>query len=242
MGRERVIEKLRIEKQDAYATHLRVQTGIGDVRISKRIIIRHDDKRIDFRTEVLLPDGQDRRLRVLFPLNFSQGRVVAESPFGWARRSEGASSAVNWVDYADRRLGLTLFNQGIPGYEATGGDRSLILIKGLSLEEPHGSCLPPIQRRGRIEKGRYSFEYSISSHGRNLDIAAAVRRGYELNFPLIVVRPAQGEASAPAARGRAMSSGSVKAGAASLVQIDPANMVACLMKKARKGEDLVVRL
>jgi len=130
---EELNEKLYLTEEGPLFSKLISETKIKNIIIRKELTFYAFKKRIDFSAKVYLPNGEDKRLRVIFPTNIEKGKIVAETPFAYAERKEGISSMINWVDYAGSEMGLVIFNRGIPSYEVKKGNIYLNLIKGLSL-------------------------------------------------------------------------------------------------------------
>ena len=225
---EELNEEPYLAEEGPLFTRLICETKINDIILRKVLAFYSFKKRIDFHVTVHLPDGEDKRLKVIFPLNHEKGKVIAETPFGFAERNEGISSMINWVDYTGEGMGLTVFNCGIPSYEVEKGNIYLNLIKGLSVKDPEKGCLPPPLRKEMIEKGDFEFRYAIQSHGDASDIKEMVRTGYEFNMPLLVSR-------FPEHQGRLPSK-------FSFVSLSPENLVIYTVKKAESGKALIARI
>jgi alpha-mannosidase len=204
------------------------ETKINDIILRKVLTFYSFKKRIDFHVTVHLPDGEDKRLKVIFPLSPEKGKIIAETPFGFTERNEGISSMINWVDYTGEGMGLTVFNCGIPSYEVEKGNIYLNLIKGLSVKDPEKGCLPPPMRKEMIEKGDFEFKYAIQSHGQASDIKEMVRTGYEFNMPLLVSRLPEHQGSLPSKF--------------SFASLSPENLVIYTIKKAESGKALIARI
>jgi len=204
------------------------ETRIKDIIIEKELIFYSFKKRIDFRAKVHLPDGENKRLRVIFPVNVEKGKIVAETPFAYAERKEGISSMINWIDYADSGMGLVIFNRGIPSYEVKKGNIYLNLIKGLSLKDPMSGCLPPLLRKEMIEKGDFEFNYAVQSHAEKLNTKEMVKAGYEFNMPLLATGFPKHQGKLPSKL--------------SFISLEPENLVIYMIKKAEQGNALIVRI
>jgi alpha-mannosidase len=204
------------------------ETRTGDIILRKVLTFYSFKKRIDFHVTVHLLDGEDKRLKVIFPLDPEEGKIMAETPFGFAERNEGISSMINWVDYTGEGMGLTVFNCGIPSYEVAKGNIYLNLIKGLSVKDPMKGCLPPALRKEMIEKGDFEFKYAIQSHGEEPDIKEMVKTGYEFNMPLLVSTFPEHQGRLPAKF--------------SFVSLNPENLVIYTIKKAETGKALIARI
>ena len=227
---EEVNKEAYLSEEGSLFCKLIAQTKIEEITVRKELIFYAFKKRIDFLTKVHLPDGQDKRLRVIFPLDFEKGRVVAETPFAYAKRREGISPVINWVDYSGDGMGLVVFNRGIPSYEAKKGNIYLNLIKGLSLKDPMNACLPPSLRKEMIEKGDFEFNYAVQSHAEKLNIKEIVKTGYEFNMPLLLA-----DSSSTKQQGKLPSR-------FSFLSLGPENLVIHTVKKAEQDDALVVRI
>ena len=204
------------------------ETRIKDIVIKKEITLYGFQRRIDFQAKVHLPDGEDKRLRVIFPVNFNRGKIVAETPFAFAQRKEGISAMINWLDYSKNGSGLALFNQGIPSYEIKKDNIYLNLIKGLSLKDPMSSCLPPSLRKEMIERGDFCFSYALQSHGQGLSMKEVVKAGYEFNGPLLAADLSKPEGTLPSKF--------------SFLSLEPGNLLIYTVKKAEQDDALIVRI
>ena len=226
--REEPSKEPRLAEDGPLFSRLVCETRIENVVLEKELVFYGFRKRIDFHVTVRLPDGEDERLRVVFPASLDEGTIVAETPFGYAERREGISSMVNWVDYAGKGMGLAVFNRGIPSYEVKKGNIYLNLIKGLSLKDPMRGCLPPPLRKEMVEKGDFEFSYAIQSHGGELPTKEMVKTGYEFNMPLLATTSPQHQGRLPSKT--------------SFVSLEPDNLLIHTIKKAERGEALVARI
>jgi len=85
---------------------------------------------------------------------------------------------MHWADISDANHGLSLLNDCKYGYDAKGNVLRLSLLRSPEWPDPHA------------DEGRHEFTYSLYAHSGNWKDALTVRRGYELNYPLL---PRQGE-------------------------------------------------
>jgi alpha-mannosidase len=87
--------------------------------------------------------------------------------------------------------------------------------------------LLPMARAPHADEGRHEFTYSFYPHGGNWRDALTVRRGYELNYPLLVRRLEKHK-------------GELK-DEYSFLQLQPDNVVLTATKKAEDGNWLILR-
>jgi len=225
---EELNEKLCLTEEGPLFSKLISETEIKNIIIRKELTFYAFKKRIDFSAKLHLPNGENKRLRVIFPTNIEKGKIIAETPFAYAKRKEGISPMINWVDYSGDEKGLVIFNQGIPSYQIKKDNIYLNLIKGLSLKDPMDGCLPPPLRKEMIEKGDFECNYAIQSHGEELNIEETVKTGYEFNMPLLATGFPEHQGRLPSKFG--------------FISLEPENLVIHTIKKAEKGNALIARI
>jgi alpha-mannosidase len=164
-------------------------------------------------------------LKVAFPLSAHNTKATFEIPYGSierpttrntpAEQSEFEVPAQRWADISDATHGFSLLNDSKYGYDAKGNVLRLSLLRSPEWPDPHA------------DEGHHEFTYSLYPHGGNWRDAQTIRRGYELNYPLI--------ATVTSAH-----SGQV-ASEHSFVQLQPDNLVLTAVKAAEAGDGLILR-
>jgi alpha-mannosidase len=154
----------------------------GKSRISQEIIFFKAQDKIEFRTrlswyETGTPETGIPLLRVSFPLGIISAKAVYEIPFGAIERPNNGQEApaLKWLDYSQGKFGIALLNNAKYGHNVQGNKVELTLIRS-----PYFPDLNP-------DSGEHTFSYCLCPHEGNWQDADIVKRGYELNMPLIPV-------------------------------------------------------
>jgi alpha-mannosidase len=123
-----------------------------------------------------------------FPLNLTADRATYEIACGAIERTTKPETAAEkakwevpahrWADLTDNSgdYGVSLLNDCKYGYDAGSDYLRLTLLRSSSWPDPIA------------DRGYHEFTYAIYPHSGGWQTAATVRRGYELNSPLQVVR------------------------------------------------------
>jgi len=164
-------------------------------------------------------------LKVAMPLSAHNKMATFEIPYGSIERPTTRNTraeqgkfevpALHWADLSDANHGLSLLNDCKYGYDAKGNVLRLSLLRSPEWPDPHA------------DEGRHEFTYSLYPHGGNWRDALTVRRGYELNYPLLVRQIEKHE-------------GELKDDF-SFMQIQSDNVVLTAAKKAEDEDALILR-
>jgi alpha-mannosidase len=164
-------------------------------------------------------------LKVAFPLAAHNEKATFEIPFGSierpttrntpAERAKFEVPAERWADLSDARHGFSLLNDCKYGYDAKGNVLRLSLLRSPEWPDPHA------------DEGHHAFTYSLYPHGGGWREALTVRRGYELNYPLIPMVVANHTGSLPDAH--------------SFLEVREDNVVVTAVKKSEDDDALVIR-
>jgi alpha-mannosidase len=180
--------------------------------------------RIDFRTAV--DWWEDRTmLKVAFPLALGKSRATFEIPYGTIERStvprnsvEAAKTevpALRWADLSDSGYGVSLLNGSKYGYDARGNTLRLSLLRSPRWPDP------------TADRGSHSIEYALYPHTGTWQEAETVRRGYELNQPLVSLLTDRHPGPLPARH--------------SFIGLAPSSLVLTSLKKAEDSSSLVIQ-
>jgi alpha-mannosidase len=91
-----------------------------------------------------------------------------------AEKAKFEVPALQWADLSDATHGVSLLNDCKYGYDAKGNVLRLSLLRSPEWPDAHA------------DEGHHEFTYSFYPHGGTWREALTVRRGYELNYPLLV--------------------------------------------------------
>lgn len=164
---------------------LRFTWHLSHSEITQEVIFSHHHKRIDFKTRVKWNE-EHKLLKVAFPVDIQSAKATYEIPFGVVERPthqntswERAQFEVcgqRFADLSENNYGVSLLNDCKYGYDIKGQTMRLSLLRASKWPD----------RMADI--GEHTFVYSLYPHIGGWQEAQIVRRGYELNQPVVVQR------------------------------------------------------
>jgi alpha-mannosidase len=127
----------------------------------------------------------------------------------------GIDPGLHWADLSDTTHGVSLLNDCKYRFDAKGNVLRLSLLRSPEWPDPHA------------DEGRHELTYSLYPHGGGWREAMTVRRGYELNYPLLVrqIENHQGDLKEEF----------------SFLDVEGDNVVVTAIKKAEDDNALIVR-
>ncbi|NOZ29854.1 MAG: alpha-mannosidase [Chloroflexi bacterium] len=176
---------------------IRVIRHHRDSRIEQDIVLYDAMPRIDFVTRA---DWQERQvmLKAAFPVEVLADQATFEIQFGALQRPTHRNTswdqekfevaAYRWADLSEAGYGVSLLNDCKYGYDVKGNVLRLTLLRGPEWPDPNA------------DRGHHEFVYSLWPHGGDWRQGETVRRGWELNVPLVCLPAGQGDGSLPAAQ------------------------------------------
>ncbi|MDZ7260851.1 MAG: alpha-mannosidase [candidate division KSB1 bacterium] len=188
------------------------------------IILYQGIPRIDFRTQV---DWWEQHilLKVAFPLNVENRWATYEIPNTSIQRSTRRDnswdkarhevSAHFWADLSQADYGVSLLNESKYGHDTEGSTMRLTLLRSPLYPDP------------MADRGKHDITYSLYPHKGDWREGGTVRKGYELNYPLI-------------ARFVPLHSGSLPQ-CYSFVRLEPENIILTNIKKAEDSSAWIIR-
>ena len=188
---------------------------------NKKIIIYRDLPRIDFIIRVRNKHPRIR-LRTRFKTPIKNSKYVAETQFGAISRKVGnVYPSLRWIDFSDKKRGVTLINKGIPENEIKNGFLYLTLLRSISMLSSDGSAGPVIPVSDAKELKDLEFKYSLYPHSGDWKKAKSYQQGYEFNYSLIAFQLPEGK------KYRAKRS---------FLKIEPQNIILTTIKKPEDNE------
>jgi alpha-mannosidase len=164
-------------------------------------------------------------LKVAVPSSAHNDKATFEIPYGSIERPTTRNTpaekakfevpALQWADLSDATHGVSLLNDCKYGYDAKGNVLRLSLLRSPEWPDAHA------------DEGRHEFTYSLYPHGETWREALTVRRGYELNYPLLIRQLEKHE-------------GELK-DEFSFLQVQSDNVVLTAVKKAEEEDALILR-
>jgi alpha-mannosidase len=135
-------------------------------------------------------------LKAAFPVSVHSDKATYEIPYGTVQRPTTRNTlaeqaqfevpALRWADLSDDTHGFSLLNDSKYGYDARDNVLRLSLLRSPTWPDP------------QTDQGHHEFTYSLYPHGGTWREAMTVRRGYELNYPLVAVTTTQHPGTLPA--------------------------------------------
>ncbi|MBP0018111.1 MAG: alpha-mannosidase [Cyanobacteria bacterium SBLK] len=162
---------------------LRVVRKIQNSTFSQDYILDLDS--LDLRIETHA-DWQETHvlIKAAFPLNVEADCTTYEIPCGAISRTTQPKTptekakwevpALKWANLGNDAYGVSLLNDCKYGYDSGPNCLRLTLLKS------------PVWPDPQADRGEHYFTYCLYPHGHSWQVAETVRKGYELNQPLIV--------------------------------------------------------
>lgn len=203
---------------------LRVKNHFQNSTFVRDITLTAGSPRVDVK---MTADWHEKHilLKVAVPVSAHNDKATFEIPYGSVERPTTRNTpaekgkfevpALRWADLSDATHGFSLLNDCKYGYDAKGNVLRLSLLRSPAWPDPHA------------DEGVHEFTYSLYPHEGEWRGALTVRRGYELNFPLL---PRQVETH----------QGDLKP-QFSFLGIPSENVVLTAVKKAEDGDALILR-
>ena len=214
-----------IEEGPVRAT-VEVERRFLSSRITQRISLWHDSRRIDFATEIDWHEHQIL-LKTAFPVSINAARATYEIQFGSIERPTHRNTswdmarfevcAQHWADLSEGGYGMSLLNDSKYGYDIHDNVMRLTLLKSAISPDPEA------------DQGLHRFTYSLLPHQGDWRDAQTVRRAYELNVPALVA-----PSYLPEQQRELLAS--------SFLSTDCSHVVIDTVKPAEDGQGLIVRL
>jgi alpha-mannosidase len=213
---------------------------IADGPLRKTIRIKRTWSKSHFTQDISLDAGADTvsiandvdwhethvLLKAAFPLAASSGKATFEIPYGSIERTTSRNNswekaqfevpAMRWADLGDEHQGFSLMNDSKYGYDALGNTLRLTLLRSSTWPDPDA------------DRGRQRFTYALYPHAGSWKDSLTVRRGYELNTPLMTEQ--------------VFSHTGEMAARHSFAAVDNANVTLSAVKKAEDSNALVFRM
>ena len=192
------------------------------------ITLYKDLDRLDIRTEADWWEDH-LSLKASFPVAVKSDTAYYEIPFAAIGRTTRFDTlwekaryevpALRWADLADDKGGIALLNDSKYGHDIHGSVMKLSLLRSPTWPDP------------MADRGRHEFTYSIYPHAGSWSDGQVVRRGQELNQPLlarVLDRRVPGNDPLPASH--------------SFFSLDASGVILESIKLAEDGLGLVFRL
>ena len=208
---------------------VRVVRRFGSSTIEQDMVLRAGSPALELHTVV---EWQETRklLKAAFPVDVHAPRASFEVQFGHLERPTHENTtweqarfevcAHTWADLSETGFGVALLNDCKYGYDVRGNVLRLSLLRTPTWPDPVA------------DQGRHELVYALMPHAGDVAAGGVVAAAHALNSPLRVVplapSPAPGGPAVPASF--------------SAVSVDDPGAVVTAVKRADRGEGVVVRL
>lgn len=184
--------QVRWLNRGAVQQRVQVVYELGRSRLTQDYVLDVDSAVLKIETWV---DWQETHiiLKAAFPLTVQASEASYEMPFGTIQRPTHTNTpqaaakwevpALHWADLSDASYGVSLLNDCKYGYDCTPDQVRLTLLRSPQWPDPNA------------DRGHHRFTYAVYPHAAGWAAAQTVQRGYELNYPLLALRPARQDAN-----------------------------------------------
>lgn len=229
--------QLAVEELGEVRACLRIETRWGNSWMMQRLYLYRELDIIECRATINWQE-QYRMLKIAFPLRLHEPRVTAEAPYGFTLREPNGEEepCQQWIDLSGWTMndsgeripyGFALLNDSKYGYDAQGSELRLSILRSPAYAHHDPSQLHPQKRYYYIDQGIQTVTYRLVPHEGSWQEAHVPRRAWELNVQPITVNEYIHEGSLPPT--------------ASLLRVEPANVLVTVCKKAEDSDAFIVR-
>lgn len=217
-------ESVKLAEDSAVRKEIRVVRKFQNSTFSQEIRLSAGIPRVDI---VTTADWHEKHIlmKAAFALPVRSENATYEIPFGsiprpTTRRTPEEKAkfevpALRWADLSDSTYGVSILNDSKYGYDGRDNVLRLSLLRSPAYPDPHA------------DEGTHRFTYAIYPHAGTWREGGTVRRGYELNYKLMVMQVPAHTGSLPPAH--------------SFVKVEPENLVLTALKRSESGDGLVLR-
>ena len=218
-------ESVEVVEAGPLRASVRVTRRTERSTITQEVRLAAHSRRLDFVTHV---DWRERRvlLKCAFPVAVHSPQATYEIQFGAISRPTHKSTgwdrarfevpAQRWADLSEAGYGVALLNDCKYGYDVQDNVLRLSLLRS------------PIDPDPEADQGEHDFTYALYPHAGAWQEAGVVRRGLELNVPLLAAPAGKHPGTLPLRQ--------------SAVCAAQAQVVVEALKRAEDGDDLVLRV
>ncbi|WP_139891902.1 alpha-mannosidase [Bacillus sp. D386] len=178
----RDISTFKVEENGELFFSLLVTWKYHHSSITQRIRFYHNDRRIDFITDV---DWHEKRklLKASFSVDIRSTEATYDIQYGNVKRPTHWNTSWDmarfetvghqWADLSEPDFGVSLLNDSKYGYDIKENVMRLTLLKSAIHPDP------------QADQGQHSFTYSLYPHIGDWRIAKTVEKAWDLNAPVL---------------------------------------------------------
>jgi alpha-mannosidase len=216
-----------------------------ECEITTDITLQRGVKRIEFRSTVNNL-AKDHRLQMVFPTGFRTTESIAQTPFAFVRRPVELQEGTDWAEMPSpthptggyvvaegEGRGVAVFSKGLPEYELTeDGEIKLTLLRSVGwlsrpdLKTRPSNAGPPFETPEAQCLGEFTFEYAVMPFEGTWIEGGNFVHAQQFDTPLVAIDIQGGSALEDQP----------------LLQVEPRELVVSALKRAERGEALILRL
>ncbi len=197
----------------------------GNSTLEQKVVLTAGSRRLDFETKIDWKEDH-KMVRTMFPVNVFSQEVFCDIQFGQIKRTTHENTswdmaqheicAHKWVDLSQPDYGVALLNNCKYGHYVKDNILELNLLRSPDYPDP------------TADRAKHEFTYALLPHSGNYVDGYVARSAYELNMPLIFVKPISKSGELPPI--------------CSFLSVDAENIVIETVKRAENNNDIIVRL
>lgn len=218
------VDEVSVVENHPLRATVQVLRKFGNSKLAQRIVLRSGSARIDFETQVDWHEDH-KLLKASFPVNILSRSATFEIQYGHTERPTHQNTtwdmarfevcAQKWADVSEGDYGVALLNDCKYGYDIRGSVMRLSLLRATTAPDPIA------------DRGEHEFTYSLLPHTGDVRLGGVVAEAYALNIPLTSIPVTAHSGQLPSA--------------ASFFEADRPGVVFEAVKKAEKGDAIIVR-
>ncbi|WP_421760860.1 alpha-mannosidase [Devosia sp.] len=218
--------KIEVVETGPYRAAIRIERSYQKSRFVQVISLADGARQVEFDTFI---DWQEKAtvVKALFPLDLNVSEIRSEIQFGHVKRATHRNTSWDkarfeasmhrWIDMSEPDFGAALLNDCKYAYDAVEQMLRLTLVRGALNPNP------------QADVGTHRLRYALLVHAGTSDLEQVHRAAERLNNPVRLVGTPQPGAPAPAST-------------FSFASSDADNVTIETIKKAEKGDGLVLRV
>jgi alpha-mannosidase len=224
--------RFRVLENGPLRASVRVRTSYSDSSLRTDWVLYAGARTLEARVTVDWHE-QQKILKFSFPVDVQNPRPTYEIAYGYkVRQANGDEDpGQRWIDLSgdrgEKKYGLAVINDAKYGYSVQDNDMRISIVRGAVYAQHDPRKLEPNGEYIWQDQGEQTFRMLLLPHAGAWQDAGVVRLAEELTAPVPVLYQGIHPGTRPLS--------------ASFLSVDAPNVVVSVVKKAEKGDDLIIR-